>query len=305
MDGSHDVTRDQRYRTADVPVDGGPLRVGVWEPVGPDVAGTVLLVHGVTASHRAWLQVVDALPHWRVVAPDLRGRGRSRDLPAPYGMVRHADDLAAVAASVDGVDRVVGHSMGAFATLVLGHRHPSVVRDGVVLVDGGVPLPVPPQLADLTPEQLVTATLGPAAARLDRSFPDRGSYRDLFRAHPALTDAWGPDLLDYVDYDLVEDGGELRSATRREAMLADSADLFGDGAVTAALDALAHPTPVLRAPRGLLDGDPLYPPGSLQEAARRWPALRPAEVPDVNHYTVVMSGPGAAAVAEAVTGGVR
>ena len=44
-----------RYRTVDAPVAGGTLRVGVWEPAdGAADAPTVLLVHGVTASHRSW-----------------------------------------------------------------------------------------------------------------------------------------------------------------------------------------------------------------------------------------------------------
>ena len=67
------------YATLDVPVAGGRLRVGVWDPVGPpapepgarpdggapaahDAVPTVLAVHGITASHRAWPAVVAALP---------------------------------------------------------------------------------------------------------------------------------------------------------------------------------------------------------------------------------------------------
>src|SRR5690606_30076261 len=75
------------YATHDVPVAGGTLRVGVWEPVGPLATGpdgaplpSVVLVHGITASHRAWPAVVAALAGRRVVAPDLRGRGRSNHL---------------------------------------------------------------------------------------------------------------------------------------------------------------------------------------------------------------------------------
>ncbi len=85
------------YRTHDVPVAGGTLRVGVWEP--PEATAetpTVLAIHGITASHRCWLAVVEALPQVRIVAPDLRGRGRSNQLPGPYGMPAHAADLVAV-----------------------------------------------------------------------------------------------------------------------------------------------------------------------------------------------------------------
>ena len=53
----------------------------------------------------------------RLIAPDLRGRGRSNTLPGPFGMTRHADDMAAVLDFL-GVPRavVVGHSMGGFVS---------------------------------------------------------------------------------------------------------------------------------------------------------------------------------------------
>ena len=77
---------------------------------------TILAVHGVTASHKAWAYLAAALPDVRIIAPDLRGRGRSNSLPAPYGMPSHAEDLAAVLAELaPGPVVVVGHSMGGFA----------------------------------------------------------------------------------------------------------------------------------------------------------------------------------------------
>src|SRR5690606_9508333 len=88
----------------------------------------------------------------RVLAPDLRGRGRSNQLPGPYGMPQHADDLAAVLDHF-GVETalIVGHSMGAFVSVVLSHRHPERVSE-LILVDGGLPLAVPANVspADFT-----------------------------------------------------------------------------------------------------------------------------------------------------------
>ena len=66
-----------RYRTHDVPVAGGTLRVGVWEADAPD-APTALLVHGITASHRSWQRLAALLPGVRLVAPDLRGELATR-----------------------------------------------------------------------------------------------------------------------------------------------------------------------------------------------------------------------------------
>jgi|SRR5450631_1364384 len=67
------------YRTHDLPVDGGTLRVGEWGPDSSDetAAPTVIALHAITASHLAWAPVAQACPRLRVIAPDLRGRGRS------------------------------------------------------------------------------------------------------------------------------------------------------------------------------------------------------------------------------------
>src|SRR3546814_8475381 len=77
------------------------------------VTGVQTCALPISASHLAWQWLAAELPDRRVIAPDLRGRGRSRDLSAPYGLRQHAVDLATV------VDRlgiahlpVVAHSMG-------------------------------------------------------------------------------------------------------------------------------------------------------------------------------------------------
>ena len=172
------------YTTTDVPVWGGPLRVGRWAPDADPVA-TVLAVHGVTASHRAWSSLADNAGDLDIVAPDLRGRGRSSDLPGPAGLRQHADDLARVLDRL-GLDKVVvaGHSMGGLVSVVLADRHADRV-ERLVLVDGGLPLhPLP----GMTPEQTMEATLGPATARLRMTFPTREAYQDFWAAHPAFKD---------------------------------------------------------------------------------------------------------------------
>jgi pimeloyl-ACP methyl ester carboxylesterase len=102
-------------------------------------------------------------------------------------MPQHADDLAAVLEALT-VPRavVLGHSMGAFASLVLANRHRALVS-GLVLVDGGLPLASPEGLSD---DELTRATLGPAAERLSMVFPSREHYADFWRRHPAFADDW-------------------------------------------------------------------------------------------------------------------
>ncbi len=291
------TTSHDTYRTADVAVRGGTLHTAIWGPDAPD-APTILAVHGVTASHKCWAYLAAALPEVRIIAPDLRGRGRSNALPAPYGMPSHAEDLGAVLAALAPEPVVVvGHSMGAFASLVLANLFPERVRS-LVLVDGGLPLQVP---AGLTDEEIISSVLGPAAERLNATFPSREVYRSFWRQHPAFSADWGPLVEAYVDYDLTGDEPELRPATRYQAMAEDTAELHRGASLLKALDELAVHTVVLRAPRGLLnEPTALYAPGYLDDWAAKLPSLRVREVPDVNHYTIVMGETGAGAVADSV-----
>jgi lipase len=279
------------YSTFTAPVADGSLAGGQWHP---DAPGTpVLAVHGITASHRNWDLFATALPERRVIAPDLRGRGRSNALPAPYGLEQHADDLAA---SLDalGVARVfvVGHSMGAFVSVRFAERHPDRVA-GLALIDGGIPVPNPDGVA---PEELPAVLLGPALERLSMTFADRAAYRDFWRRHPALGPYWNDAIEAYVDYDLQGTEPELRSSANAEAVAVNAVQLDGAAGYTEALLGAPGPVDFFRAPRGLQDAAPLYPEALVAEWAERMPQLIVHDVADVNHYTIVMSDSGTGSV---------
>ena len=290
-----DGTMTRTYRTIEVPVAGGDLHVGVWDAAGEADAPTVLLVHGVTSSHLAWQFLADALPHVRLVAPDLRGRGRSNAVEGPAGMAAHADDLAAVCAQL-GLPPVlvVGHSMGAFVAVAFADRHPDAVTS-LLLVDGGLPLAAP---AGLDPEELVAAILGPTAERLSMRFRDVDAYLAFWRRHAAFREAWSPQLERYLAYDLVPDGDGLRPATSYRTTVDDTVDLTTGSTVPDALAALRHPALLITVPRGLQDEPPgLYPLDHLADVLSRVPSVEHRRYEGFNHYTIVMSEQGAAALA--------
>lgn len=284
-------------RSWDAAVPGGTVRVVEWGPREPSDL-PVLAIHGITANHRAWEPIVRLLPGRRVIATDLRGRGRSADLAGPWGMDRHAQDLVAVldAAKVDRVV-VVGHSMGASVAMTLRHLAPDRV-DELLLVDGGLPLPNPYQL---TPEQAVALLLGPALDRLSMTFDDPAAYRAFWQAHPSFQE-WSPAVQRYVEYDLVAAAGGYRSSVVRAGVEADFVDqmsgrVFRDA--TRSMEGVAFE--FLRAPRGLLNQTPgLYPPELMATLERRYPHMRWSDVEDVNHYTILLGDRGAHAVAAAV-----
>lgn len=280
----------------EVPVSGGSLAVHVW---GPASAPVVVAAHGITASHLSWAMVASALEDdVRLVAPDLRGRGASSGLPGPYGMRTHARDLVAVLDHF-GVESavVVGHSMGGYVVGAMAWEFPSRVQR-VLMVDGGVPLPVPP---GLTVDQLLEAIIGPARARLSMTFESREAYRGFWRNHPALAGAWGPEVEAYVDYDLVGSAPEFRSRVSLEAVQGDTESTL-DEALQGALSEITVPMELLRAERGMLDEPtPLFPDALVSEWLPKAPALTDlGVVPDTNHYTISMSPHGAAAVAAAI-----
>jgi lipase len=284
------------YRSISAAVEGGRLHGGEWNPSG---ATTVVAVHGVAANHRMFGPLADALPRHRLLAPDLRGRGASRTLPGPWGIDRHAEDVAGlITASAPGPVVLVGHSMGGFVTAALVRRFPDLVS-GLVLVDGGLPFPPP---VGIDADQAIALTLGPSLQRLQTTFPSRDAYRQFWRAHPALREAWSEAVADYVDYDLVGSPPELRSSVSVEAVLQDSRELFQDPDTADVLGGFSGPARLLVVSRGLLDQPPgLYPKEELVRWRSRLPSLTIDEVPQLNHYTIMLHPSGAARVAASVS----
>jgi lipase len=284
----------------DVPVEGGTLHVARAGPPPADAEAVVLAVHGITASHVAWLAVARHLladGGVCILAPDLRGRGRSAALPHSE-FATHAADTRAVLDHAD-VERAVlaGHSMGAYVVARLAADAPERAA-AVVLVDGGLPLPMPPG-AD--PDALLDAALGPAIARLKLTFPSVEDYIAYWKQHPSLRDHWTEDMDAYARYDLTGNDGALRSVVSEPAVRADMRALLLDEPTRRAAERIQAPLTLLRAPRGLLDdANVLIPDAALEAFAAAVPAVRAELVADVNHYTLVMAEPGATRVAAAI-----
>lgn len=120
-------------------LSGGRLCWFEWEGSGP----TLLLLHATGFHARLWDQLIAALPDdWRVIAPDLRGHGRS---------YRPADISEWRLTAVDVVELVdhlglnqfylAGHSMGGFCAALLAAQRPDKVA-AALLID---PVVLPPE----------------------------------------------------------------------------------------------------------------------------------------------------------------
>ena len=259
-------------------------------------APTIITAHGITANAWAWDPVAHHLEGAaHVVALDLRGRGRSYQAAGPFGLRRHADDVADVIAQLDGPLLVAGHSMGAAVALMATKRHRALVHR-VVLVDGGPPLSRP-AVPGTDVDALLESLLGPAIERLRTVWPDRVTYHAMWAQHPAYVDGIGPDLERNLLADLVEVDGGFRTAVSEPAVLEDARDLLADNEIRSLLADAEQPATLVRAEFGMFGAPPPVIPDDISES---FPQHRWIDGPGLNHYTVLGSPAGARLVADTI-----
>lgn len=119
----------------------------------------VVLLHAFASQSGTWTHTAEALAQqgFRVIAPDLRGHGRS-DWTSTYALADFEDDLGALLDALGlGAINLIGHSLGGHLALKLATRQPERVRRLVIEA-----APVPPRdIADAA--ALTAAQAGPAA----------------------------------------------------------------------------------------------------------------------------------------------
>ena len=267
------------------------LMVGEWAGQGIPVVA----IHGISSTHLLWQWTAAAAPGVTIVAPDLRGRGSSVDVPGPYGIGTHRDDVLAVMDAL-GLDKVVlaGMSMGGFVATALANSAPDRFTE-LVLVDGGPPMALPPSGKSESSDEPMADRL----ARTHRTFARVEEYkRGFIGGVGAMLDPDAPLLTEYLRYDLAGQAPELEVRLEAEAVRQDAADVFGSTAAEERMAALHHPVTLLHAEWSIgIDSAPAYPKDVVEHWGERLPLLRTRRGPSVDHAAIVMSRAGAKEVA--------
>ncbi|WP_432056250.1 alpha/beta fold hydrolase [Streptomyces sp. bgisy022] len=285
----HGADARHRSRThTTVPVTGGDLAVTHW----PGTGAPVIALHGITANSLAFAALAEALPRTDLHALDLRGRAASAHLPGPYGLTAHIEDTLAV---LDHLGRhqavLIGHSMGAFIAALAAARHPDRFPH-VILLDGGLPLPLPPDCtgSDGGPdaEQILHRLIGPALDRLALTFASREAYHAHFRENPGVGPYWDHHFAAYVDHDLAGRPPAFRSSCRPEAVRTDATDILTDADLHTALHRPHTRAALLYAERGALDQpEPFYTPQQIATHLGDATHVTAQHIKDTNHYTIL------------------
>jgi pimeloyl-ACP methyl ester carboxylesterase len=256
--------------------DGINIQLAIWEGKGKQI----LCVHGITANSRFWDCLASVLsPHHKMIAIDLRGRGLSDKPPTGYSIENHCKDILALM-SDQGLNRPVlmGHSLGAFISLVFAARFPKKI-DRLILVDGG---------GKLSEDQMakVFAGIKPSLDRLGQVFPSFKAYLSQMKQAPYLQ-PWNSYMETYFRYEVEKVEGGVRSRVDPEHINEEARNL-GKVDSKKFYKRVKAPTLILRATRGMLAKDDLLlPEDVVQRMVREIPNVKRVDIEGANHYSIL------------------
>ena len=295
LDGPHargPSLKDDPFRShIQVPVAGGELAVALAGPPPEPGQPVVLALHSMSTTHVAYRSIVRELgriaPEICVIAPDLRGRGRSANLPRPFGIAQHIVDLVAVLDHV-GAERAIlaGWSMGSSFAARFALEYPDRIA-AIVLFDGGLPMVSEPDMPEPDPDEEEPPSL---FDRFELNCETVDEYLQYWRNHPSLARFWDEDIEAFVNSDYVRDENGVRCVANLDALMTDVRDLMFDRRTLHSVSEARVPVRVMRAERGMYDDDPLMPQSELDQFMRENPHVCVETVPDVNHFTIVLGG---------------
>jgi len=256
--------------------DGVRIQLAVKEGRGKPV----LCVHGLTANCRCWDVVAAGLaPAHQVLAMDLRGRGLSDKPDGGYSPQQHVRDIAFLIDDI-GLETVVlmGHSLGAYISIIFAAQHPARVAK-IILMDGGGQL-------DKAQWDKIDLAIKPSLDRLGQVFPSFEAYVENLKQAPVLQ-PWSQAIEDYFRYESETVKGGVRSRIHLEHILEEIPNIH-ESTPSECYPCLKCPVLILRATDGIITPDDLVLPGAaVERMLSEIPDARRVDLPGTNHYSIL------------------
>jgi acyl transferase domain-containing protein/acyl-CoA synthetase (AMP-forming)/AMP-acid ligase II/pimeloyl-ACP methyl ester carboxylesterase/acyl carrier protein len=182
----NELTSTPSMREISIEIRGLKLCLCSW---GPEEGPLVLCLHGILEQGAAWSEVAIRLAQqgYRVIAPDLRGHGRSAHVGkgGSYNLLDFLADIDAIVENIaDRAFTLVGHSLGSVVAAIFTSIRPQQIKN-LILVETVLPTEVD---EDEAVEQLATHLNYLASPQEHPVFPDVATAADRLRqATPALS----------------------------------------------------------------------------------------------------------------------
>jgi pimeloyl-ACP methyl ester carboxylesterase len=253
----------------------------------PGGSPPLVLLHGLSANAACFGGLIGAglSPSFRVIAPDLRGRGKSDKPATGYTMADHARDVVGLLDAL-GLERVIlgGHSFGGYVAIYIAAHFPERVEK-LIVIDAAITLN--PRVGEL---------LKPSLDRLTRVSSSVDAYLAEARSAPHLNGFWDADVERYFRAEIQENAdGTAQAATSAMAVGQALQGVAGEPWLEW-VSAVRQPTLLLNATGayGPAGTPALVEPEYAQQTAAAFADVRYVQVPG-NHMTMVF-GPAAIAV---------
>lgn len=274
---AHETLTPDRFGSVLSLSNRGFHRVAYVEWGDPASERVAVCVHGLSRQGRDFDTLAAALAArgWRVICPDLAGRGRSDWLkdPQEYTLPQYVRDLTAVVARLDvaSVDWI-GTSLGGLVGMVVAAQAASPIRR-LVVNDVGPFLP-----------WQALQRLGNSIRNAPQSYPDLAaavaSYRVSLAPFGALSDQQWRHL---AEHSLIELGGLWRRRADPDITASFRTGWLFNLSLWNYWDAIRCPTLVLRG----TESD-LLQPATTREMTQRGPRAEIVEFPHVGHAPALM-----------------
>jgi pimeloyl-ACP methyl ester carboxylesterase len=245
----------------------------------------IVLLHGLSANANEFRGLVNAglSPRFRVVAPDLRGRGRS-DKPADgYSMCAHAEDVIALLDFLE-LDQIVigGHSFGGLLAIFMAAEFEQRISK-VVVIDAAIHMH--PQVREL---------IKPSLDRLGQVLPSVSDYMSRMRTAPHVAGFWDDAIEDYFRAEVQENADGTAQSLTSASAIAQALDGVQAEQWAELVSKVHQPVLLLNSTGeyGPPGSPPVVPAEHAIATSRAFADCKYVEIPG-NHLTMVFGEPGA------------